>query len=137
MLVPRIPRIALLALALLLLGTGIASARTPSTRQVAEGDLARWYISVDTRGSDQLCQVQFGDYEVQPNSRCRTINGAVAKAEALFIAVERRGPITDLPSILTIKLQPGVYRENPIGVTLPTSVRQRPSTFQLAPLVPS
>ena len=122
-LVPRIPRIALLALALLLLGTGIASARTPSTRQVAQGDFVPWYISVDTRGSDQLCQVQFGDYEVQPNSRCRTINGAVAKAQALFIAVERRGPITDLPSILTIKLQPGVYRENLIGVTLPTSVR--------------
>jgi len=123
MLVPRIPRIALLALALLLLGTGIASARTPSTRQVAQGDFARWYISVDTRGSDQLCQVQFGDYEVQPNSRCRTIKGAVAKATALFVAVQRRGPITDLPSILTIKLQPGVYRENNLGITLPTSVR--------------
>lgn len=121
--VPRITRIALIALALLLLGAGVASARTPSMRQVGDADFARWYLSVDTRGSDQLCQVQFGDYEVQPNSRCRTIKGAITKASTLFRNVLLRGPITDLPSIVTVNLQPGVYRENILAVSLPTSVR--------------
>jgi hypothetical protein len=119
--VPRITRIALVALALLLLGATAASARTPSTRQISQADMARWYIAVDARGNDGLCQIQTSDYQVQPNSRCRTIAGAIARAKTTLRNVLRT-PMTNWPTILTINLQPGVYREN-VQADIGTDVR--------------
>ena len=114
-------RLVVLALLLgVLAAPGAAHADEPVT----------WFIEVDQRGSDNICQPHRTQDEVAPAVRCRTISGALAKTDA---AARRTlaGPHGDYPFTLMMRVAPGTYRENVVS-TIPMNIRisgQGPGTL--------